>query len=1029
MTDRSIVTRLRLEVGGYLSGAKQAVKANEEIGQSGQQAGEKSKRSLSGLAQVAKDNEQQWRRTGTALVAVGTGVAAVGVAAAKTGIDYNRLQQRSRAALTTLLGDAKAAAAQMDKLDEFARTSPFSKSVFISAQQQMLAFGIEAQKVIPYLDAIQNAVAASGGSNDDISGIVATLSKVQSSAKITAEDLNELGNRGVNAAELIGSQMGMTGAEVRDSISKGSLDAQQALDALTAGMSQRFDGAAENVKTTFDGALDRVKAAWRDLGAALAEPLVGKNGGGLLTGLLNEVADAMRALEDLPGPAKAAAVGVAGLAGAGSLAAGGFLLLVPKLVEYREAVSQLGPRGQAAARGIGLLGKAFGALTAATIAYQGLQAISFEADIAGAEQYRSVLLDLAEGAGTSRKSLNDLFTIDKSTAFLGLGGQGGINGIADAFDALDAGKASRALDMLTPYEDRFDRAAKAVSALDAELAKLVQAGSQAEAAAAFKQIIDETGLSADEVRDRLPAYGEALLGVANDQRAAGEASATAAGGMQQTAEQAEAAQEAIEKAREAVVAGGEAFTGLGEDVGNAKVPLDDWLLQLEEQNRALADFADNAIKAGKNGLEKGLIQQLAEAGPEGALRMAQLADASEKEIARANAAFLAGVAGPEALADAIDSIPDTQSTDVTVRIKAALDGIRAVKREIDSISGKTVAIRVAGPGGGGATTANADGGFHINGVKRRAGGGFDEKGRPVQRVSQIRQAAQGAVLWGEQETGWEAYISGKPGMTKRNQGIASEAVARLGGVAMFADGGMVDASDKLDTLRMRLRIRDLQRDLRETETYGKGNKKRRLRLRGLDRVETQYELQEARAEYAATLRANRAQRASGLTVDAFNESRRSAESFRDRASIDGLSTPAAVERSLERSIADMATLTSLLVALKKKGAAPWLLQQLQSAGPSKTSIRLARHYLADTAALASVNAQVAQLQQVSSLYGQVTSDPRWSAAGSWSGGLTAAQAQTLNLNINAISDSVLEQKVTAIVVHNVMPMLQAGAGM
>src|SRR5690606_34818095 len=98
----------------------------------------------------------------------------------KTGVEYNTLQQTSRAALTTLLGGAEAASAQMDKLDAFARTSPFAKTTFITAQQQMLAFGIEAQKVVPYLDAIGEAVAAAGGSNQQLGEIAFIMAQISS---------------------------------------------------------------------------------------------------------------------------------------------------------------------------------------------------------------------------------------------------------------------------------------------------------------------------------------------------------------------------------------------------------------------------------------------------------------------------------------------------------------------------------------------------------------------------------------------------------------------------------------------------------------------------------------------------------------------------------------------------------------------------------------------------------------------------------------------------------------------------------
>ncbi|HKY58310.1 MAG TPA: hypothetical protein VJL80_09755 [Aeromicrobium sp.] len=71
--------------------------------------------------------------------------------------------------------------------------------------------------------------------------------------------------------------------------------------------------------------------------------------------------------------------------------------------------------------------------------------------------------------------------------------------------------------------------------------------------------------------------------------------------------------------------------------------LEGFLKSMEDQAKALEDFTDNARKAGEKGLKQGLIDKLEEMGPAGALRMRQLANASEEEIARANAAFDRGV--------------------------------------------------------------------------------------------------------------------------------------------------------------------------------------------------------------------------------------------------------------------------------------------------------------------------------------------------------------------------------------------------
>lgn len=249
------------------------------------------------VSKLGKTAEAAFRGTATAVgVASAAAVAYVGKLLS-TGVAYNQLQQTSRAALKTLVGGAEQANAQMDKLDAFARNSPFSKSVFITAQQQLIGFGMDAKKVIPTLDAMQNAVAAVGGSNQQLSDLVFILAQIQAAGKITGQDLMQFGQRGIDAAGLIGAEMGKTGAQIREEITKGTLGATDAVDALVAGMSKKFDGAAAGVKQTFEGTTDRIRAASRDIGAALAEPFVSKYGGGLAVTWGNQVADVMRAVE------------------------------------------------------------------------------------------------------------------------------------------------------------------------------------------------------------------------------------------------------------------------------------------------------------------------------------------------------------------------------------------------------------------------------------------------------------------------------------------------------------------------------------------------------------------------------------------------------------------------------------------------------------------------------------------------------------------------------------------------------------
>lgn len=573
MADRSIIVRLRAEVSEFVRGMQQAKKATEDVGQ----AAPKADSSLQKMVQSARDNREAWTTAGTALTAFGTAIVGVGAAALKTGIEYNTLQQTSRAALTTLTGSAEAANAQMDKLDAFARTSPFAKGVFIQAQQQMLGFGIEANKVIPYLDAIQNAVAATGGSNQDIAELTRIFSQVQAAAKITATDLMQFGQRGVDAATLIGTQMDMTGAQVREAITAGTLDAGQALDALAAGMEQRFGGAADNVKNTFAGSMDRVKAAWRDLSSELASGLVDPQGGGGLVDWLNGIADAMRRFQAAPDWVRGGTAALAGLVGVAALLGGGALVLIPRLVSLYDALGQLGPAGERAQAAMGKFGNALPA--AGRIA-------SLAGAILSVASATGMLIDQLN-AGNAAMGRNALERGIRSIAESGAGLEevsaqfsnfGKVLGLDVVTSVDDLGSAmDRLLDKKAFWEwgggtqalERFVGALPGVtssleqvegrfSELDQTLAGMVQAGHADTVRAFLEQLYAEAesrGWTIDQINGLLAQTEDALIGVEDAAAGADGAVRSVGGAFDYTTgkvrDHATALQEMIDKQREA----------------------------------------------------------------------------------------------------------------------------------------------------------------------------------------------------------------------------------------------------------------------------------------------------------------------------------------------------------------------------------------------------------------------------------------------------------------------------------------------
>lgn len=506
MADRTVTVRLVADAHAYIQGVAEAERKTREATQS--------------IEQRLASQRQAYQTVGTAAVAFGGAITATGVAALRTGVQYNTLRQTTTAALTSILGSAQAAADQMDRLDDFARNSPFSRQTFLEAQQQMLAFGVETEKVIPYLDAIQQAVAAAGGSNADIAELAEIMARISSTSRITAVDLQMFGRRGVDAAEIIGNAMGMTAVEVRDSITNSTLDAGQALDALAEGMQVRFAGASDNVKNTFEGAMDRVRAAWRDLGAELARPLVDPNGGGALVDMANMVADLLRWFEALPGPVRDTVAGIGFATGAIALLGGTAMLAVPKVTELSIAMDTLGIRGGSALRNsMGrtanfLLGPWGIAIAAAAVGLAVLNNALADAH-ATADQFSNVLntnvnpdsiIGLLNDGQFARGMSDDLENVQVLLRQLesGLynilnapfGNLSDLNRFKDSLGELDTAMSSLSLERATAMFDEFGQAVEATpEQIEAMLDQMPQFRSELFAVA------DALGLNLEEMQD------------------------------------------------------------------------------------------------------------------------------------------------------------------------------------------------------------------------------------------------------------------------------------------------------------------------------------------------------------------------------------------------------------------------------------------------------------------------------------------------------------------------------------------------
>lgn len=231
---------------------------------------------------------------------VAASVGAVTAAAIAKGAAFNSQQQRNMVSLTTFLGSREKALEQMERFGNFATKSPFDRGVLIDAQKQLLGFGFEVEQVIPTLQILQDSVAALGGSEQELAGVVSIFAKMRASQTINTEDFNQLADRGINIPEILAKSLNMSEGKFRQAVTKESIRGDEALKAIEialVGLSKKYEGSADEVKKTWQGSVQRIGAAFRDIGADLTKDIINPQGGGFGVIWANTIADTLRQIQ------------------------------------------------------------------------------------------------------------------------------------------------------------------------------------------------------------------------------------------------------------------------------------------------------------------------------------------------------------------------------------------------------------------------------------------------------------------------------------------------------------------------------------------------------------------------------------------------------------------------------------------------------------------------------------------------------------------------------------------------------------
>ena len=215
--------------------------------------------SLSGRAQKA-----------SGLITAGLGAMGVGLGAvAVAGIKYNAMLESSDARWQTLTGSVEGANKQMDFIADYAKSSPFDYQGIDETATSLMGMGMELKDVNKWIPTLGDMASVMGGGTETIKGVGVALGQMSAKGKVSAEEMGQLAERGVNGWQMIADAMGLSVGEVRKLSEDGKLLAKDALPMIQAGMAETFGGGTATYMKSAKGQFDQIQEGAMQLAGTL----------------------------------------------------------------------------------------------------------------------------------------------------------------------------------------------------------------------------------------------------------------------------------------------------------------------------------------------------------------------------------------------------------------------------------------------------------------------------------------------------------------------------------------------------------------------------------------------------------------------------------------------------------------------------------------------------------------------------------------------------------------------------------------
>lgn len=276
---------LGLDTSEYEQSIEQARKETQSAANSLNRSANTAGSGVSGMASQFAAASAKATVLTNMLTSLGTKAVGLAKGFVEMGISYNAQIEKYTTGFTNMLGSAQAAQEAMQAIQEDAARTPFDVASLTQANQLLISAGENAAYSRKVINALGDAVSATGGGNAELSRMAANLQQIANVGKASAIDIKQFAYAGINVYQVLADYTGKSVQEVQNMTISYDLLSQALIAASEEG--GRYYNAMDTQSQTMNGRISTLKDNVSQLAGLMTGVLF--SGIGVVIGHLNDM--------------------------------------------------------------------------------------------------------------------------------------------------------------------------------------------------------------------------------------------------------------------------------------------------------------------------------------------------------------------------------------------------------------------------------------------------------------------------------------------------------------------------------------------------------------------------------------------------------------------------------------------------------------------------------------------------------------------------------------------------------------------